>query len=324
MFKVLAKTAKFCQFPKISFSRNIEEMAIKKTAPKVHDHYELGELILSWRSEKFRSALALFKETKFSFSYYSYVDFEKGSLLPTVGQLLELAKFFKQDAKNAVLIWAKCQMPNAELKSVFELAHTSLSAGQRPAEVKASEDEAATLPPMLENTWVFNEADRKLLLKWPTHWELCLKLALRFPRVVRFNELGFASQKEFENFCEKSLGPWMEQGRIVGNETGLRLALPHLHLPKSEPWHEVRNGNVQRAANALLENLTPNSLKEQTAYRGLLNRNLSPKLMKKWVTKLQKLEEEILAESYDADPTERLKTCSLLMLFGERKLKVKS
>ena len=43
--------------------------------------------------------------------------------------------------------------------------------------------------------------------------------------------------------------------------------------------------------------------------------------MKKYI---QKLEEEILAESYDADPTERLKTCSLLMLFGERKLKVKS
>ncbi|MGZ3697485.1 MAG: hypothetical protein ACXWP5_05230, partial [Bdellovibrionota bacterium] len=141
-------------------------MAVRKDD---RPYLALGQLLESWRRTKFRSALALFKATKFSFSYAAYADFERGVTLPSIDAIVELAHFLKQEPSQAALLWARLQMPTKQLQELFLFERR-----KRARDVPAPATEEKSPAPSFENTWVFGPRERALLLKHPWFWDVCM------------------------------------------------------------------------------------------------------------------------------------------------------
>src|SRR6185312_12894890 len=147
-------------------------------------YLELGQMLEAWRRSQFRSALAMFKAAKFTFSYAAYADFERGVSLTSIEALLELAQYFKQPAGPAAMLWAKLQMPTRELQELFIFE-------RRKKPRPPAKTEAEGPAPNFENTWVFGPRERALLTKAPWFWEVCMVLNSAFPEAVPISELPF-------------------------------------------------------------------------------------------------------------------------------------
>ncbi len=275
---------------------------------------ELGEILQKWREPEHRSALALFRDrkAKFTFSYSSYADFERGATLPTPEILIELALFFKQDPSLALLTWAKVQMPSREYRQVFDNRGASRSD-------KAPDYAQMGTPPSFENTWVFGPAELKTLQKHPWLWDLCLILATRYTDEIPFSKMILPEGVTPEKLCSDHLRDWIDRNCIIASETGLKLHYRHIHLPRTSEWEQIRLSNLQRALQNLSENISQSILNEGLAYRELVHRSLTPEQAKRWSAELKKFEAAFKADPY-VDDHSRNQTHAFMAVLGPRKL----
>lgn len=280
---------------------------------------KLGELLRAWREEKFKSALSLFKTAKFSFSYYSYADFERGVSLPSVEVLLEVVDFLGKDQRQAVAVWAECQMPNDELKRLFSALIPRRDEESPPAS-KVERNIVSSLKPSFENTWVFGPEDHRILKKAPWLWELCLSLSMFYPEEIKFSQLDLPAGITGKALLGRHLRPWLEAGKIIQTKDGLKLHYEHLHLPQTDDWNEIRKGNLHRAMSQLLEAISPRSIAEKHACRDLIHRPFSHTQVEKWTKRFGQIIEEMLADPY---PKSDAPTYAFTLLFGPRTLLVK-
>jgi hypothetical protein len=265
---------------------------------------ELGKLLTEWREQNHRSAVQFNKAGKFSFSYSKYADFERGQALPTPEELVEIARFIKKDAFDAIRVWVKVQMPTEELaQRIPELEAVD-------AHTHGSEDPADLAPPTMDNTWVLGPTELSLLKTNPEIWDLFLCLSMDYPKEVSFKELGMSSAAEL-------LKPWIKTGHLIASKTGVRMKYRHVHLPRSEEWNQIRIGNLKRALHAVTKEIGVEDLATGRAYRELIHRSFSPADALKWTKRLRKLEEDFKAAPYREE--KKVSHC-LLMVFGPRTL----
>jgi len=225
-------------------------MAIRK---KGNPYQELGEYIKEKRFAKYRFANALYKEAKFSFSYSTYVDFEKGAILPSVENLIEISRFLQINVFDIVLLWAQVQMPINELKDLFKYR-------RRPRE-KDPQKNIGKDGLTFENTWVFNSMDREILIKAPWLWNVCVHLSLNFPKFVPVEDITRPDDISAVDLVNKYLYEWIKAGHIINKGNKLCLKLPHNYLPKTDEWKEVRDNNVRNINEELIESITTKKLK---------------------------------------------------------------
>lgn len=281
-----------------------------RSREKEKPYRELGFLIETWRSKHFRSALALFKEKKISFSYSNYSDYERGAKLPTLKELLELASLFEGDPSQACLLWAEVQMPTDELKKLFRRAE-----GAHAEEPSAKKTEAPKKDqPHFENTWVFNPKDAEKLLQTPWLWELCLALGMNYPESVNLKNFTFPKGVTKDSLLKTYLKSWIENGYLELRGDQIQLTNRHLYLPANGPWGEVRTQNLKRAVSDLTQG--------QSLARELIHRSLTPKQAEKWSKKLDELKEEFKKEDYLTQPgSVDENTYAFVMMLGKRNLK---
>lgn len=277
---------------------------------------ELGRLLEDWRSTRFRSALALFREARFSFSYYTYADWERGALLPGIDGILELARYFKVDERPAILRWAEVQMPSPRLKSLFRQGQPGLAAPEAPA------GEAETAAPTFENTWVFGPREQEAIKRHPWFFDLCMRLAGAHPNALSYKELGMRKQAELDEFVRHRLQPWIAQGRMTYKDKRLSLAAPHFHLPKTGGWQETRQLNLKRAFERVTAKIDSKALAEGRASREVITRTLTGGQITAWSERLGALATEFLSLPYETGAEPAL-TYSFIALFGERVLTIK-
>lgn len=284
----------------------------KKTSP----YAETGALLEGWRSEKFRSALAMFKAGKFSFSYSAYADFERGVALPVVDILLELAKFHGKDEIDAVLAWAAAQMPTEKLKTVFR------SRSQKRGAAAVETLDTSTKPPSLDNTWVFTLKDRALFDHSPWLADLCLQLVSAHPAAVSLRELGFKSKAGFKKFKRAYLSDWIAQGHILETADGLKIAKPHYHFPKSAEWHDLRRKMFLRMSEVVTSTISADQLEAGAAQQLLLTRSFSSGQVARWATRIKDLEKTFLGDPYEEATSTPDDLFSLILVFGHRDLRI--
>jgi len=282
----------------------------KKEAWEDRRFEKLGELLESWRKAKFRSASELFREAKLPFSYSSYIEFERGVSLPSVAQLMELARVLGGDPAEGALVWAEVQMPNEALRSLFRRA------GQAPLV-----SQSAPAEPPIENRWVFGRAEHDFLVKEPWFFEFCLKLVLAHPNEVGFQELGLSDPAEFSRFQEKFLKPWILLGRLEITEKGIRAKEPHLLIPHSPDWAEIRSANFKRAYDNLQGKISADTIRRRLAFREIATRSLRPEQVEAWIAALKELDARFRGLPGAEEPTggDNLPH-SLLIAFGPRDL----
>ena len=285
----------------------------KKDCP----YRELGRILEDWRVSRFRSVLAMFREAHLSFSYYTYADYERGALLPSVSDIMELAKYFKVDERPALLRWAEVQMPTTRLKILFLQAGRGISPG--PLQAGPHEATEKQTSPSFENTWVFGTPEQESIRKLPWFFELCQRLAFVHPKGLSHRELGLKKQADLENLIREHLQPWIAQGRMLFRDKRLHLASPHVHLPKAGSWQEVRKINLQRAIDKMSETINNNVIQGQQAYREIITRTLSEEQIVSWAQRLHELEAEFKAMSYLEEAGDKSsKVYSYISIFGER------
>ena len=272
---------------------------------------ELGDLLRSWREPQYRSALALTRDHKFSFSYSTYADMEKGAALPTIEQLIEVADFFNQPLEDAVFTWARVQMPSEQLQRLFRTRQnqTARALYQRTGD-----------KPTPENSWVLGPADLDLLLKVPMLNELLNCLTRQHPEEVPFRDLDLQGLSADE-FCEQYLNLWLNTGYMQRSKSGLRLRYPHIYVPRTGEFLKLRQKSVSRAVERIFQaNPGIGGERETEAHAGVLVRALSPGQRTRWVHRLQALEAEFKAERYEAKEDEEETLFTLVTVFGAREL----
>lgn len=273
----------------------------------------LGELLEQWRDERYRSALALFKEAKLSFSYSVYADFERGVTLPSVEALLEIAKFFGKDPAEAILLWAQVQMPSPELKALFATRASSRVPHPSPSNVVA--------PPSLDNTWVFGPKEKPLLKKSPWLAEVLIALLNRFPEELPFSDVPAPKTVTAAALVKKVITPWITGGFVAATKTGIRLTHRHLYIPRTNDWDEIRVQNLRRALDAILKRANSELYNQDLCYFEVSHRQFTQEQAKQWIAQLRRMEKEYKSMPYVKNPSGEDRTHALVMVFGPRKLK---
>ncbi len=282
-------------------------------------YLEFGLCLQKWREARFRSALEFFREkdVPIQLSYRSYVDFEKGVALPAPEVVVQLARYFQQDPKPAVFLWAKVQMPTPELRAAFDM--TTAQAQGVPFERRKADRKESSENPNFENTWVFGLAELKVLTRTPWLWDLCSVLVTHFPNEVKFSSLKFPDEVTAQELCKKLIKDWIENGYIEATKTGLKINYQHLQIPKTEAWNQVRRENAQRAFHDVQDQTTQAQWDAQTAYRTLIHRSMTQEQAKRWVAEIKRLEAELRGDSYAAENSKN-QNYAFLGLLGPRKI----
>ncbi|HRK03429.1 MAG TPA: hypothetical protein PLH57_12270 [Oligoflexia bacterium] len=293
-------------------------------------YQELGELLFRTRVEKYRSALAMHREGKFSFSYAAYADFERGAALPSPAALLELCTFLTLDEKVAFATWARVQMPTEDLKALFSpetfLRDRRSQQGRRDSEKNNPALVLATDPRMhqeeFENTWVFGIPERDAILKEPRLMEMFIHLSIIHPRAVKLEDMGFRTSKDKQIFIERHLRRWIDEKRIEVTERGVRLMAPFIYMPRNEVFDQVRQTIVTRALEKTLPELTVHNINNRLAHRSTVNRYVSPKQREFMMEKLAGIEREFSRLPYTKPDKsdETTKNHTLLIFCTPRKL----
>lgn len=274
---------------------------------------ELGKIIVGWRKTRHRSALALYKEQKLSFSYSTYVDYERGVSLPRVEDLVEIALAFSQDASEAVRLWAMVQMPTPELREVFRIDR------RLEKNRKAEAPKTREAQPDFETTWVFGPNDYQLFVANPWLWDVILLLCTTFPEELPYARLK--GGKEVAKNLNQTIRHWLDSGYVIASDTGIRLRLPNVYVPNTPDWFALRNQNIERALHGIFADLTEEKLRKKDAFRDSINCTLSPAQLELWVDKLRELGADFRAstESFPATlGTDNL--YALVMVLGKRKI----
>lgn len=294
---------------------------------------ELADQLMVWRQAAgYKSALPIFKGgTPLSFSYNTYMDFERGLRLPSIEQILEVTHFFSKSGPPiedyvVALLWAKVQMPTSSLQTYFskknfgaQLVSPGLPDNQPLRTVGSIE------PFHLDSTWVFDEQDRALMEFKPWLLDFIQRLSRAYPESIDYQTLGLTSAKEFHELVTTTLKPWVEKGRIVVTDRSIKLTRPHWYVPRSLDWLPFRVQSMQRVLEKLSESTLASNSMEQTAFYNL-QRNVYPEAHETFLKRLRQIENEFLALPFNKgapEETAQDQTFSLLIAFGKRNLKFK-
>jgi len=283
---------------------------------KNREYIEFGNKLREWRTKKFTSSLALFKATEFSFSYGIYNSFERGETIPNPAQLIEIVTFFVINQIDAMMFWAGTQMPTEELKNVFKGILKT-----RDKKPKLTADVA----PSIDSTWVFGPPEKKLLEKNPWLLEICSLLCTEHPKEIPLNELPCPKGVTPSMLEKKYLHSWIQDGHIIKTKNGVRTRLPHVYLPKTEYWDEIRKNNVKRGIENVLNTTPFDYLTNHKTIRILLNRPVTNEQVNSWVTRLSEIEPDFMNEPYieqpDAHGTQNAQNYGLYIVFGPRTIR---
>lgn len=285
--------------------------------PKAKPYQELGLLIESWRAEKFRSALALFKEAEFSFSYRIFADFESGATLPSLEAILELARFFGKDETIAIFHWVRAQLDSEDLRARFVGLARDAELHRRLETASASQPQ-----PSFENTWIFGLPEKKALLEAPWLSDVFAALLAAFPNEVAAASLPLPDDISADETVSKYLSFAIQSGYVIGSKTGLKLRNPYIHLPRTEEWSEVRCNNIRRALEYVLGGITEGQITAGTGHRELTVRKLSSSQAIAVTKELKDLELKLdLILSSEAGGSQ-LENYALVQVFGRRNSKI--
>lgn len=269
---------------------------------KADPYAELGEVLQSWRKEKFSSALSFFKQQTFKVSYSVYANFERGKVLPTPEFLTDFAAIFEKSPAELMYTWAKVQMPNQELRALFEV---------KPRAVMQTAIEDSVPPPDLENTYVMGSVELKIMLKHPWVWDIISALTVRFPNEIPFHEIKLPRGIFRKTLIEEILKVPIAAEKIIVSETGIRLATPHAHIPKSKEWDEVRKNNMIQAVDDIFV------LPKYESCRRLIQRSLTPEQAEYWQGEILRFIDHFKGDTYYQTPQP---SYMLSIMFGERNL----
>lgn len=300
-------------WPILEISQKLRNVCMR-TRKAGRPYAELGDLLARWRGERHRSALAFHRAGRFSFSYSTYADYERGASLPVPAEILEVARSTGHSPDEAIWVWGRVQMPTRELRKLFSRA-------EAPAPSREQlEEEAQSREPDFENTWVLAEPDRRALLDHPWLWKCVLALVARFPRALPIERLPLPTDVT-PTEARRALKPWLERGALESLREGVRLASQHVHLPRGADWEEVRRNNYRLAAQELLAGIAPPQLEALRAFRSLTHRPLTDGQLEAWIRSLRRLEREFLSEPYVSSAGETAESpYGLMIVLGRREL----
>jgi len=251
-------------------------------------YLELGSLLQSWRKERFDTAKDLWIDAKLNFSYSRYADFERGVSLPSIENLIEIAKYHGKEMFDVALIWAEVQMPEQELRDLFQ-------SRRKPREKKQDIDidsEPKSAAPSFQNTWVFSPAEIKHVTENLWLLDVCNALITGFPNKIALKELLIPKEIKIDLLEKEYLKPWIQSGHMILSEKGLSLRVPHIYIPKTPEWEEGRKNNIRRVNEHLLSNVTQEMMDLEEAYRFLMHRPLTKNQIKKWVKRVKEFESD--------------------------------
>lgn len=278
-------------------------------------YLELGTTLQIWRSEQYRTAQKFHEAAKLSFSYSAYAAIERGATLPSPEALEEITKALGEDLGEALLVWARVQMPTQRMKDVFSKDRLRAQKSDDAKPKKLNQPDA----PSFENTWVFGPADRELFLEHPWLWGVCQLMSVAYPGEVPYSDFRLPQGMDHKRLA-KHLKPWIQSGHIVASNTGLKIAAPFIYLPKSKDWMVIRTNNLKIAFDDLIAAGNFEEVQAGRAHRGLIHRPLTLDQATRWIERLGELEAEFKAEPYPKKDIEQ-QTHALVLLFGTRNLK---
>lgn len=258
-----------------------------KAKQKVNEepYLELGNLLQAWRKESHSSALSFYKENKISVSYSVYANFERGKILPPPAFIAEFAELLGKQPAEAMYLWARLQMPTPELAAIFD----KTNAPRLPAKA-AAEDSVS--PPELENTYVMGSVEMKLMLKYPFFWDLITAMTIVHPEEIRFDNLKLPRGMTKKKLLEEVLLVPITAEKIIVSDTGMKLATPHAHIPKTKEWDKVRASNMQGVVRDLFK------YDKKETCRKMIHRTLTPQQHEYWLGELLRMSDDFKQDTY--------------------------
>jgi hypothetical protein len=254
-----------------------------------------GKILEGWRAQRFPTARAFTRDQKLSFSYETYVGFERGNGIPNLDQLVEIADSMEQDQRVALLAWLRFQVPTDVLRDFVDHSLKSIPA-PAPAPARASGHHAsggaqAVSEPSIENTWVLGPKDAELLVENPWLWDVLTLLTLNYPKPLLFSDLCLPEQISSQKLISHYIKSWISTGYIEATPQALRVSQPHTHLPDTPQSRKIRMENARRALNVLLC-----EGHDDSTYRRLYYGNLSSEQRSQLIGRLKTIAEEFSVE----------------------------
>jgi hypothetical protein len=273
---------------------------------KNKNYVELGQVLASWRTKSYSSSLALFREKQFSFSYSTYAGFELGQNIPSVAQVMELAAAFGESPHDALLTWARVQMPSPELKALFRSRKAGL---KREKQVQSL--------PALDAVWVLNPRELEHVANYPWLTELFRNLCRLHPQELLWTRVdlhGFP-QKKFIKTC---LGLLVDNGYLRVSERGLSLMHPSIHIPNNSAGNKIRVNSLKGALSEITDKLEGGDPEKAILFQAHISRGFSEPQAKRWQERLEQLQDEFLALPYTEEPDSEDKAHTVVVLFARR------
>lgn len=292
------------------------------TKNKALGYVELGALLKQWRSQSYRSAYALCEAAKFDFSYGVYAAYERGEDLATPDALLAIATFLGTDVREAMVLWANAQMPNAELKKFFSiqnLLRDRRSARGAPALVSNSQYsvQSNSIPQdELDNIWLFGSADRRAFEEHPWLFHLLVRMHMMQPEPLKISDLGITDRKTFEKFTATYFARWIDDNKIKVTQNTIALVQRYFHVPKTEEWQDFRKRLLDSTIKSMNSTITEAALKEGRCYRMRFTKYFTAEQRAYISTRLGALEREIFALPYDSKSEEPKESYAIVALLA--------
>lgn len=273
---------------------------------------------MSLREQKEKSAKRFWEIHKdtLGYAYGKYASFERGEGFPDASELKPLAMALGVAPELLYLEWASISVDD----SAFEGLLSSLKLRfNRKSEQEPRIDSVSIPPAEFENTWVLSISDRDIIERNFNLFSLLVSLELCHPAEMEFATLGFESEQDCRRYLESTCPTWLENNRIKLTSKGLRLALPHFYLPKTEEWLTLRTRIVADFVGHTLPMLKPDNLKSGIIHRTMTSRLLNEYEVRSYIDSLKALEREFAQTGRRRHEAPGVKPYSILMLLAPRR-----
>jgi hypothetical protein len=270
-------------------------------------YLDLGKVLEFWREEKFSSSLAMFRDKEFTFSYSTYAAFESGQNIPTVSQVMELAKALGQDPADALIVWVQVQMPTPELKALF-----------RARGLGTKREKLIVNPPAPDSLWTLNPRELEHVAKYPWLTEIFRRLTTNFPKAMPLADLN-RSGLSLAKFKKTCIDPLLQSGFLVFEKEMLRLILPHVHIPQNDAGNGIRWSVVENSVAEMIAKLRAKDPNKDILFQAHSSRMLTQAQANRWHTRLEDLENEFLAIPFaEGENLAEIPPFTWISLFGRR------
>jgi hypothetical protein len=264
---------------------------------------DFAQLLIEIRSWSFSSARSFFKNRNFSFSYGTYILFERGERLPSAPQLTEIIRALDASPGPLLLHWAAEQFEDTDLKSIFQENEN------RGAPLKKEAPQAKIPQPSLDSTWVLNKKDIDEILKNPWVFEALSEIVTSYPDGVSASELSLRLGQTAEDLRDHYLKRWVGNEDILFKDGKFISTYAFVHLPATPQAEPIRNFIISNAFGKLVP---------IAALKRLRRVRLNAKDAALWQDRLEQTINDItFAASKGKAPGEKSKELyELILLFG--------